>query len=108
MTQPKEWLEEDFADVRYLTNREIVAETASMVSEDAVLSSRGRGPGRAFYRASALYKEALRRGNSDLYQRGYNEAVCGYGHSRMMTPVATALNVGEEMREVPDDPGEKR
>lgn len=84
---------------RALSNREIIERTASAVHEAAVMANFRSYTGLADDRADALYDEARRRGNVDLYQRGFNIVARENGHGGMCGKVSTPIEVGEELQE---------
>ncbi len=83
--------------LRAMSNRELISEAGSRVLQAAVMA-RFRGPlndGSADDMCDALYDEAVRRGNPDLYQRGFNSAASSQGHSGMTQPTPTPISHGE-------------
>lgn len=86
-------------ELRGLTNEELIDRCGVEILGAAVLGS--RAPSRAGWVddcCDACYDEAKRRGNPDLYQRGFNEAVRSQGHRGMVRPVTTPVAVGEPKR----------
>lgn len=92
----KRRLEQFKRDVRTFSNQQLITEAEDHILGAAILESRGRDDGG--YEdgcAMACLDEAIRRGNSDLYQRAYNEIARRQGHSQMIKEVKTPIEVGD-------------
>lgn len=87
-------LDEYRAKLRTLPNSELVDKTGSEILGAVILEVHGRGGGWADECVSACYDEAKRRGNPDLYERGYRMALRSQGHEASREPLMS-LSVGE-------------
>ncbi len=78
-----------------MSNQELIDQSGQAILGAAVMAGRRSDTGLDDAKASACAAEARRRGNEDLYQRGYNSAVRSQGHRDMVRPVSTPISVGE-------------
>lgn len=80
-----------------MTNRELVNECGQRILGAAVMA-KFRAPlndGSEDDRCDLLYAEAERRGNTDLYCRGFNSAAQSQGHSGMCSTITIPIEHGE-------------
>lgn len=78
-------IEEYRAQLRGLSNEDLVARTSREILGAAVMARFRNNDGWADDCADACYDEAVRRGNVDLYQRAYNSAVRSQGHDGLVS-----------------------
>lgn len=84
------------AEIRVISNRELVQRVGGEVLDAAVMAGFSRfNDGVSDARCDALSAEARRRGNPDLYVRGFNDAVRSQGHNGMVEEVSTPIDVGD-------------
>lgn len=88
-------IEEYRERLKGLSNAELVDKSGAEILGAAVMARFRSNDGWADDCAGACYDEAVRRGNPDLYQRGYNEAVRSQGHLSLVGKVTTPVCVGE-------------
>ncbi len=78
-----------------MTNARLVQECGMRILDAAVMARFRSNDGWCDDQADACYDEARRRGNPDLYQRGYNSAVRSQGHDGMVGDVSLPVSHGE-------------
>lgn len=83
--------------LRRLSNEDLVAECGSAILGAAIMSGRRNDTGWADDQTDACYDEAERRGNPDLYQRGYNAACFSQGHTGMGREPTTPIDYREDL-----------
>ena len=100
-SSPQQYTVSDFAaEVRTWSNEELVSRASQAILGAAIMSRFSRlNNGRDDALSDAIYDECQRRGNLDLYQRGFNSAVLSQGHSNMTKPITIPLDQGEELME---------
>lgn len=91
----RETIEEYQLRLRSMSNRSLIAESGAAILGAAVMAGFRCNDGYDDDKAYACYSEAVRRGNPDLYQRGFNDAVSSQGHQGMRSPTPTPIEVGE-------------
>ncbi len=86
------------ARVAAMSNRDLVREAGHRILGAAVMAKFRIGrlnDGSEDARCDLLYAEAVRRGNVDLYQRGFNDAARSQGHTGLCSVPTTPIEVGE-------------
>ena len=83
--------------LRGMSNAELADEAGSAILGAAVMARMRSNDGSHDDKADACYSEAERRGNLDLYQRGYNSAVRSQGHTALVGEVTTPLDYREDL-----------
>jgi hypothetical protein len=91
-------IEEYRAQLRGLSNEDLVARTSREILGAAVMARFRNNDGWADDCADACYDEVVRRGNVDLYQRAYNSAVRSQGHDGLVSEVTTPIEHGDPTR----------
>ncbi len=85
------------AHIRAMTNAQLANECGARILGAAVMA-RFRAPlndGSEDDRCDMLYAESVRRGNTDLYNRGFNSAALSQGHSGLCTEIKVPIGQGE-------------
>jgi hypothetical protein len=75
------------ARLRTMSNERLAQEAGMRILDAAIMAGRRSDDGWADDQAGACYNEAKARGNPDLYQRGFNDAVRSQGHTGMVREV---------------------
>jgi hypothetical protein len=88
-------LDEYKAKLAGLTNYQLVEETADRIYANARIAGSRLDDGYADHCVNACYAESASRGNTDLYQRGFNKSAEWLGQSAYAQPTPTPLSVGE-------------
>lgn len=82
-------------EIRAISNRELISRTAREVLNAAIMAGFRVNDGRHDDMCDALYAEAVRRENVDLYTRGVNDAARSQGHGDLGGVARTPIDVGD-------------
>ena len=88
-------IEEYRERLRGMTNRELVDKASGEILSAAIMNGSRFDDGWSADCADACMDEAARRGNPDLYQRAFNDAVRSQGHDGMVRDVSTPIDHGD-------------
>jgi hypothetical protein len=94
-TDRDERLDEYRDRLRAMTNRQLIDEAGGAIHAAAIMARMRHNDGWEDDKADACYDEAVSRGNTDLYQRAFNDVARSQGHNSMRVPVSTPIEVGE-------------
>ncbi len=85
-------------EIERISNHDLVQRVADAVLRAATMAGSRFDDGVDDAKCGALYREAVRRGNPGLYDRGHNDACESQGHSSMCTEVTMPITVGDPTR----------